>query len=72
MVLWTGERIGNMHKRPELDTVNPPGQIVNPIPKQECEKLTFDEWLKQHDSRPYKYWKTDDMHCCWIAAQENK
>lgn len=45
-------------RRPELDTENPPGQIVNPIPreltiggivdrimKDEPKKLTFDEWL---------------------------
>lgn len=61
-----------MNKRAELDTKNPPGQIVNPIPKQECEKLTFDEWLDTHNTRSFKWWRTEDMMVCWKAAQENK
>lgn len=75
-----------MRKRAELDLDNPPGQIVNPIPrektvggiidrimKDEPKKLTFDEWYHQH-------WKecksgTFDLHTTyaliWKAAQEN-
>jgi hypothetical protein len=29
-----------MHKRPELDTENPPGQIVNPVPESLLYKPT--------------------------------
>lgn len=30
-----------MHRRPELDTKNPPGQIVNPIPQ------TLNEFIRE-------------------------
>lgn len=64
-----------MNKRPELDTTNPPGQIVNPIPKQECEKLTFDEWYLSLKAKPGQM-PYDDWFVCmkeaWLAAQENK
>jgi len=70
-----------MYKRPELDTKNPPGQIVNPIPKQECEKLTFDEWaheqgwlpdLKDSSSWRLGYNQYHVLKQVWKAAQENK
>ncbi len=63
-----------MYKRPELDTKNPPGQIVNPIPKQECEKLTFDQWWEKWYA-PYPVGKMDLVEVAeyvWKAAQENK
>lgn len=73
-----------MHKRSELDTNNPPGQIVNPIPKQECEKLTFEQWMETKLGGCYGYDKTrpDDfllwgmpgylIRKIWQDAQENK
>ncbi len=60
------------------NTTNPPGQIVNPIPKQECEKRTFNEWLDIYypfSERPtnfeFTYWYSM-MKDAWKAAQENK
>lgn len=73
-----------IRKRAELDTVNPPGQVVNPIPreltiggivdrimKDEPKKLTFQEWFCARFSNP-----DDEVYdfCeeAWKAGQENK
>jgi hypothetical protein len=59
-----------MNKRPELDTKNPPGQIVNPIPKQECEKLTFEEWWNINGIGGRGLYEIAKE--AWNAAKENK
>jgi len=75
-----------MRKRAELDLDNPPGQIVNPIPreltiggivdrimKDEPKKLTFDEWYAQN--RICFGGATVSgaaLRFLWLAAQENK
>ena len=57
------------------NTTNPPGQIVNPVPKQESEKLSFDEWYSKFpkldikDLEKVRYIKYKSI---WEAAQENK
>lgn len=59
----------SMYKRPELDLINPPGQIVNDVTlgdyitrKQQQvafedvaqeKKLTFDEWWSQYAPRHF-------------------
>lgn len=42
-----------MRKRPEKDTVNPPGQIVNPIPDAITEH-NIREWKKYEQERNHK------------------
>lgn len=73
-----------MNKRAELDTKNPPGQIVNPIPKQECEKLSFEQWMEIKFKGVYGYdpKHPDDfllwgmpghlIRIIWKEAQKNK
>lgn len=69
-----------MNKRPELDITNPPGQIVNPLPKQECEKLSFETWMEQDSKRKMislTYGEDSEdilflMKRAWNVAQENK
>lgn len=69
-----------MRKRAELDTVNPPGQIVNrpeytlhdyldrKYPKEN--KLTFDDWWKINGIGGQGLYEIAKE--AWKAAQENK
>lgn len=71
-----------IRRRAELDMDNPPGQVVNPIPreltiggiidrimKDEPKKLTFDEWFKEEGLDDHQW---DVAKMAWRAAQENK
>lgn len=71
-----------IRKRPELDTVNPPGQIRNDITlgdyvarkqeymREEAKKLSFEEWYKQRliDFNG----EHPSAQIVWEAAQRNK
>lgn len=69
-----------IRKRPELDTVNPPGQIRNDITlgdyvarkqefmREEAKKLSFEEWfntLKPEFYQKYHRFNGDDFYVDW-------
>ena len=64
----------------QYNTTNPPGQIVNPVPKQNYENLSFETWIEQGSKRKMislNYGEDSEdilflMKRAWNAAQENK